>query len=375
MSPPAHMPRSTSGRSHDQDPDQDARDTAAFIAAQDPVDIQAATWLVRKQDGWSPEEAAACDAWLQADPAHRRAFDRLRALYDSLGHLPAHRIEHLRRHVLPAAASARAAPRSRVPRSERSRMRRALPYALAATGLAAVLAGSMHWTRLQTQPTFVQTYATTRGQQLSVALPDGSALQLDTATTTTVALYRGRREVRVVEGQAMFTVAADPARPFEVDAGELRATVVGTRFSVRNTDVGLSEGSVTVAVEEGRVQVRSRAFDAEGKPQAMIALSGGQSVRSDLAGRLGPAQTQPTRAALLWREGRVNLDNVPLSQALAEFERYGDTRLRLDPAVAGMRISGSFELGQAGAFAKALPRVLPVRLRMRDGATDVLPAN
>ena len=359
---------------HDLDQDHDAGDTAAFLAVQDPVDTQAAAWLLRQQDGWSAEEAAACEAWLQADPAHRRAFAHLHALSDSLDQFPADRIAQLRRHTIATETPAQVSPRLRVPR-QRSRVRRALPYALAATGLVAVLAGGMHWTRLLTQPSFSQTYATTRGQQLSVVLPDGSTLQLDTATTAAVALYRDRREVRLIDGQAMFTVAADTARPFEVDAGEVRATVIGTRFSVRNTDAGLGGGGVTVAVEAGRVQVRSRAYSAEGKPQMMIALSAGQSVRSDLAGRLGAAQTQPTRAALLWREGRVTLDNVPMSQAVAEFERYGDTRLGLDPAVASMRISGSFELGQAGAFAKALPRVLPVRLRMRDGGTDVLPAN
>ncbi len=375
MSLPADMPHAMSGRPHDLGQDPEADDTAAFLAVQDPVDTQAAAWLLRQQDGWSAEEAAACEAWLQADPAHRRAFAQLHALCDSLDHLPADRIAQLRLHTIAAEAPGQVSPRLRVPRRERSRVRRALPYALAATGLVAVLAGGMHWTRLLTQPSFSQTYATTRGQQLSVVLPDGSTLQLDTATTATVALYRDRREVRLVDGQAMFTVAADTDRPFEVDAGEVRATVVGTRFSVRNTDAGLGGGGVTVAVEAGRVQVRSRAYNAEGKPQMMIALSAGQSVRSDLAGRLGALQTQPTRAALLWREGRVTLDNVPLSQAVAEFERYGDTRLGIDPAVASMRISGSFELGQADAFAKALPRVLPVRLRMRDDGTDVLPAN
>lgn len=375
MSLPTDMPHSTFGRSHELGQDHDAGDTAAFLARQDPIDTQAAAWLLRQQDGWSAEEAAACEAWLQADPAHRRAFAHLQALSESLDHFPADRIKQLRRHTIAPEAPVQVSTRLRVPRRERSRMRRALPHALAAAGLAAVLAGVMHWTSLQTQPSFSRTYATARGQQLSVVLPDGSTLQLDTATTAAVALYRDRREVHLLGGQAMFAVAADTARPFEVDAGELRATVVGTRFSVRNTDAGLGGGGVTVAVEEGRVQVRSRAYNAEGKPQGMIALSAGQSVRSDLAGRLDALQTQPTRAALLWREGRVTLDNVPLSQAVAEFERYGDTRLDLDPAVASMRISGSFELGKAGAFAKALPRVLPVRLRMRDGETDVLPAN
>lgn len=66
---------------------------------------------------------------------------------------------------------------------------------------------------------------------------------------------------------------------------------------------------------------------------------------------------------MAWREGRVNFDGVSLSQALAEFERYGPTRIVLsDPAVAGLRVHGSFDLRRLDAFTRALPRVLPVRV-------------
>ncbi|QEI09451.1 DUF4880 domain-containing protein [Pigmentiphaga aceris] len=332
-------------------------------------------WLLRQQDGWSTEDAAACEAWLQTDPAHRRAFDRLRDVCQTLAQLPADRVGQLRKQIAPPAV--RVSPRPVGVRRQVSPKRRALPYALAALGLVAIVGGGgwLRWSHLQNQPIFVETYATARGQQLSVTLPDGSSLQLDTATTTAVSLYRHRREVRLLEGQALFTVTPDAAKPFEVDAGPLRATVVGTRFSVRHTHAGLGGDGVTVTVDEGRVHVSSRADTADGKAQPMVALNADESVHSDAAGRLGPRQALPARTAMLWREGRVNLNNVPLSQALAEFERYGDTRLRLDPAVAGLRISGSFELEQAGAFAKALPRVLPVRLRAREGATEIVPAN
>ncbi|MFS2055731.1 iron dicitrate transport regulator FecR, partial [Variovorax sp. CT11-76] len=82
----------------------------------------------------------------------------------------------------------------------------------------------------------------------------------------------------------------------------------------------------------------------------------------------------PAAGALLWREGRANFENTPLAQALAEFERYGPTGLTVrDPAVAAMRINGSFDLRQFGAFAKALPQVLPVRLQPREGTTEIAP--
>ena len=90
---------------------------------------------------------------------------------------------------------------------------------------------------------------------LKLRLPDGSALHLDTATRLNARLYRQRREVMLIEGQARFEVQADARRPFHVLAGGARITVVGTRFAVRYTPGMAGYDGVRVAVEEGRVQV------------------------------------------------------------------------------------------------------------------------
>ncbi|MEG1329188.1 MAG: hypothetical protein RSD99_30070, partial [Janthinobacterium sp.] len=71
-----------------------------------------------------------------------------------------------------------------------------------------------------------------------------------------------------------------------------------------------------------------------------------------------------------WRNGRITFDNVPLGAALAEFERYGDTGFIVrDPAVARLRIGGSFSLAQLDRFAAALPQLLPVHV-VHDGAAS-----
>jgi transmembrane sensor len=311
------------------------------------------------------------DAFLgEQYPVDDRAFVRLTEGGAAIDDSSAARIEPLRHGVKPPPRTATTRP------VRRTRFRRrTMSYALTTAALLAVIGGGAGWSWLQAQPVFAQTYTTQRGEQRSVTLPDGSTLQLDTATTAAVSLSRGRRAVRLVDGQAMFTVTPDAARPFDVDAGPVRATVVGTRFSVRYTDTGLDAGGVTVAVAEGRVDVRSLMPGADGRPQPTFALAAGQAVRSDASGRMDAPRSVPANGAMPWQEGRVNLDDVPLSQALAEFARYGDTGLRLAPAIADVRISGSFELRRADAFARALPDVLPVKLRTRGGATDIEPAN
>ncbi|ADU35050.1 FecR family protein [Variovorax paradoxus] len=351
------------------------REHAEFFEAQDAADVAAADWLVRRQEGLDAAQEAQFQAWLTARPSHQAAFERLAGVWDRLDALPADRTAKLGRQ---AHASIRAQAGSRAEPPRRARpfdFGRWVPLAAAACVALVVAGGWMGWDYWQHQPTYSKTFATARGQQLDVQLPDGSRLQLDTATRAEVTLYRQRREVRLPEGQAMFTVQHDAGHPFDVLAGPLRITVVGTRFSVRNTGTGLGADGVRVTVEEGRVRV-APTDTRSANPAAPVLLGAGEAVAADPSGALRkPVDTSPTNATL-WREGRVNFENTPLSQALAEFERYGPTRLTLrDPMVAAMRINGSFDLRQLGAFTKALPQVLPVQLHPRGAETEISAAD
>ncbi|MET0311910.1 MAG: FecR domain-containing protein, partial [Burkholderiaceae bacterium] len=224
--------------------------------------------------------------------------------------------------------------------------------------------------RWQRQPTFEQAFSTGRGQQRVVTLPDdalaGSSLQLDTATQLHATLFRDRREVRLEDGQAMFTVHADPKRPFHVRAGSLRITVVGTRFSVRHTASGIDAGKTVVSVEEGQVRVvrvGTEAGPSPGQAAAPVELTAGLMLVAAREGTLGRPVAVAPAAVAQWRSGRIAFDHTPLRDALAEFERYGRTGLVVnDPAVAALPVGGSYNLRQFQQFARTLPEVLPVRL-------------
>lgn len=375
----------------------DARDYAEFIAGQDPLEVEAIGWMVRRQDGLTADEEAELQEWLERDPEHAKALEQAEGVWGRMDELPEEGVDALKAglpqhadsppaHMEPARAErAGASAGLRTSKPPASPGRRAwlaklgwlLPQAaVTALALGVVGSGWYGWNIWQQQPTFTQSLATVRGEQRQLALPDGSTLWLDTATQVEVSLYRQRREVRLVEGQAFFTVQPNSAQPFDVLAGATRVTVVGTRFSVRNTRSGLGEeGRVSVAVEQGRVRVASRQSTQElAGAGAAVELVSGQSVSTDASGLPGPVQHEAAPAAN-WREGRVSFNGSTLAQAVAEFERYGDTGLVIrDPAVGALKVHGSFELRQLGAFARALPRVLPVRLVPKDGKTEITAA-
>ena len=375
----------------------DARDYAEFIAGQDPLEVEAIGWMVRRQDGLTAEEEAELQEWLERDPEHAKALEQAEGVWGRMDELPEEGVDALKAGLPPSAEDpaalalppiadrAAAGERRRPTGAPSSPGRRAwlaklgwlLPQAgVAAVALGVVGSGWYGWNIWQQQPTFTQSLATARGEQRQLALPDGSTLWLDTATQVEVSLYRQRREVRLLEGQAFFTVQPNSAQPFDVLAGATRVTVVGTRFSVRNTRSGLGEeGRVSVAVEQGRVRVASRQSTQElAGAGTAVELVAGQSVSTDASGLPGPVQHEAAPAAN-WREGRVSFNGSTLAQAVAEFERYGDTGLVIrDPAVGALKVHGSFELRQLAAFARALPRVLPVRLVPKEGKTEITAA-
>jgi transmembrane sensor len=363
----------------------DVRELAAYVPTGDAVDQQAAAWLVRSQRGLDAAQADALQAWLAAQPAHRQAFERHQALWADLDALPADSKSALKA-GLSAAGQHEARWQAPAPPSRALRRTAWWPHtAVAALVLAVAGAGWLGWGQWVQQPTFAKQYATARGQQLGVKLPDGSRVFLDTATEVDVSLYLQRRELRLPQGQVMLHVQADPQQPFEVLAGPVRITVVGTRFSVRHRALEEGQaganGGVHVAVEQGQVRV-TRATAADGIESGghasaaagdTVVLTAGQMVEADATGALGPVGVVAAASVAPWREGRLSFNETPLSLALSEFERYGRTGLRIDdPAVGRLALTGSFDVRKVDGFAVALTRALPVRLERRDDQTFIV---
>lgn len=365
---------------------REAREHEVFMRSLDPAIAAAAEWHTRNEDGLSTPEQAQFQQWLGANPAHAAAYAQLDQTYATLHRLPADAANRLR--ASSAVEPAHAAPASPPSVSAAPALRRRaasrwawlfpspVPFAACCSVLVAVGIGWYQWQEWQKQPTFTHHYATQRGQRLDAPLPDGSELTLDAATRTEVALYRDRREVRLAEGQVMFVVAPDASKPFQVLAGQARVTVVGTRFSVRYTTTGAQAGAVEVAVEQGQVRVESARSAPTGGDTQTAMLTAGQAVEVDAAGNVGRITTPPGNGVALWRKGLVRFIDTPLARVIEELERYGPTGLVVtDPAVADLRIGGSFEVAKPGELTRLLPAMLPVKLIPRgDGRKEVVSA-
>lgn len=331
-----------------------------------PPDMQrlreaALQWLVRRQDaGWTHEAESTFQAWLAQDPQHGLCYAQCAQRWQEMDAMPVDLVQGMRQRL--AADKARhAAP------APARRKFLLWPAASALASVAAAGVGLVAWQHWQAQPLSVYAFRTERGRMQNVTLGDGSILGMDTDTQLEVRFYRQRREVQLLQGQAMFEVTHD-GRPFHVLAGPTRVTVVGTRFAVRYTPHMEGQEGVQVAVEEGRVRVAvldaAQQLSGDYDLQQGVLLTAGRSLGTDASGQPGPTAAVAIEHIALWRRQRVSFLDAPLSQVVAELERYGPTGLRIhQPQVAMLRLSGTFDPLAVGALYQALPRALPVRLQ------------
>lgn len=347
------------------------------------VDRAALAWFVRELRGLSSQERAARDAWLGSHPDHPAALERWRQDWTGFDRLPSTSLSQIRQNLQrDKHLQARRAGLLTLG-GETVGIKRRHALALAGTTLGVSALGLLTWQHVH-RPTWQQSFASRRGQLLSLELPDGSRVQIDTQTRLEVVFFRKRREVHLLGGQAAFQVTSDIARPFQVWAGDARVTVVGTRFSVRHTPEIQERAGVQVAVSEGQVHVQvsadrgpaaHRAVSHPATDETAVDLVAGQQVSSDGLGRLMAVAGIDPEEVAAWRRQRVSFNDVTLAQAIAEFERYGDTRLRIvSDDIAALRITGTFNAQDLTNFRQTLPQVLPVRLLARaDGWIDIAP--
>lgn len=341
------------------------------------IEHQAAAWLARRDAGdWDAQAQAAFEAWLSESTAHRVATLRLEAAWRESA-----RLQALAAGIQPAknarpaqlqlraVAGARPAldPASLVfaPRPPRARHR--ARARIAAAGLAAMLALAAWWwlpgaARL---PDPVR-YSTPTGTIQSLALADGSQATLSSDSAISVRLGRDERDIGLARGEAFFQVSHDPGRPFVVRVGEHEVVAVGTRFAVRSDAAG-----VRVVVTEGTVRLQPRQGAPSPRPTTLlpagsIALAGASGVL------VRTGSVRQAEDALAWRDGLLSFRDTPLADAAAEFNRYNTRKLVIaDPAVAALRIGGSFKWSNADAFARLLERGFPVRAEYHDDRIEL----
>lgn len=315
------------------------------------IEEQAAVWLVKLDAQGSPEKWAALDAWLAQSPRHRAAFLRLSVAWRRTDQL--RRVRPIDPHVDPDLLSPHARPATR----RRRWLRPGWAIGTAAAAAIALLAIAV--ANYSTAPAGrAEIYATQIDKpREEIILQDGTKVVLNTNSEVRVSFTPTHREVKLVRGEALFQVAHNVQRPFDVVAGIATVRAVGTAFSVRVRD----RTYVDVLVTEGRVMLN---------PPSNTTLGAGQGarlVRSQVEAVWAIDDADRDRS-LAWVHGRLEFDGrQTLSQAVDEVNRYTSRHIVIaDPEIGARRVSGVFEVLKPDEFIRAVEAAYGLRARSTD---------
>jgi transmembrane sensor len=326
---------------------------------------QSSEWLeaLRRDDR---EQQQAFARWILDSARHVRGFLLMKAFDEELRHIDPERRFAVGRVQEPAVAEIASCSRdvSVLPSVERTRQqrRRAALIGLAA-GIAAVSVAGYF---LRSSYTQWQNFVTTTGEQRSIELADGSIVHLNTQSRVKVLLTDKTRDIRLLEGEALFKVGPDATRPFRVYTTDARIQVLGTEFNVYRRPEG-----TWVAVLDGRVAISADSATKMKSAATLVGVGEEAQIRPD--GAIDRRTAADVKQAAAWRERRLVFKQATLVDVVREFNRYNSSpRFQVEnDEIAERRYSGVFNAGDPESLIELLEKEDDLVLQRHDDEISI----
>ena len=332
----------------------------------DEIQRAASEWIVRLDRGLTGTEQDDYSQWLARDPRHREAISYMRWGWEELDRLAGLEASQLSEPDPDLFAPKRAG-------LARGKIVWLAPLAIALAAAAAVAVGLYikHAPSAARQSVLaVKTAEPDTTAYERRLLDDGSVAELNRGTAISVEFTPAERHVKLVHGEANFTVAKNPARPFVVEASGVSVQAVGTVFNVRAEngpiEVLVSEGTVKVGSSSGGTAAESYYIKA-GQRARVSVVSGGIHVEI--------ANVTPDKVdeGLAWRTRTLDFDDAPLSEIVASFNAHNTTKLVIgDPALKTIRLSVTFRSDNVEGFLRLMDSDFDMRAERRGDHEIVL---
>ncbi|MBA17241.1 MAG: hypothetical protein CMN73_12930 [Sphingomonas sp.] len=296
------------------------------------IEEQAAAWAVRTGDP-AFEDWEGFTLWLERDPAHARAYDRIVAGVADAGasEPPAPIIE-----ADEEAGAARHAP------ARRWFLGGAIAASLAIAGIGLWQSSDSGYA-----------IETASGETRTIALADGGQIVL--AGDSRVALdHDDPRSAKLDRGRALFIIRHDDTKPFHVAVGDAQLVDLGTVFDVTRDDGGLR-----VAVAEGAVAYNPERDNVRLDPGDML------TTRAEAPGYA--VSQVPTDQVGEWREGRLTFRDARLSEVATDLSRMTGIDFAVSAGAADKRISGSVRTADIREDPRMIGALLGIGVRQAGG--------
>ncbi|MDN7354362.1 FecR family protein [Acetobacter senegalensis] len=291
-----------------------------------PAHAAAAWYLFLREDPNDEDLKRRFREWLASDPAHAQAWADMNETASVMAAVGS-----------PSRALARPPrPRSFVRQKyARFAAKKLLPGC--ALALAAAFAALTFITPDMIVRLRADSYAPV-SETRHIHLDDGSEVILAPRAAVSITMNASERRIRLLQGEALFQVHHEAARPFRVTAGDVTVTDIGTVF-----DVQTKSNTTTVAVQEGRVHVASRrsgVVDRDLSAGEWERISTGDVTRGMV----------PSAVVGAWRGGTLIARNDTIADLVAALRPWTATKIILaDHTLSQKRVTGTYDLHQPEA--------------------------
>jgi transmembrane sensor len=329
---------------------------------------EAATWFVENREGTlTAQQEEEFMQWLQTSPVHVAEYLAISGVGRDIGGVAKSVDTPLADLVHRVAAESnisplRSANEARVRKMAMKPQRRPLllgspivRFSAIAAALV-ILIGSWSWLTYREKE---QRFATRHGEERTLVLADNTVVHLNSDSAISVRFDQHRRRVAVESGQALFEVAKDAARPFQVRAGNSVIEDIGTVF-----DVFRQSAQTVVTVVEGQVAVWDSSHQASPTPTSssaeqgtafrskpLASLQAGDQVEIAPSGQVETQRTANVQKATAWVRHEIVFDRDSIASVAAEFNRYNTVQIEVnDPRISDMPISGVFHTYDVQSF-------------------------
>lgn len=305
---------------------------------------KAAYWhAILLSDDVSESEALECERWRRASEQNEAAFQNVKAVFSPINSLSSHSRN--------AASQALNDVLTHEKQADRTARRNAL-LLLPITVLVGYQLKLSYWDQ------FNSDHFSPKGSRKSIELVDGSTLILNTDSAVKIDFSTDQRRIVLQRGELWVDVAPDQNRPLIIETALGTAQALGTQYAV-----SLNRQRMDVVVTESRVKVC-------GLQPEIAAFSGSWCVNTDEGYRTrvaegvveGPEVVNDA-ALTAWLQGRLAVDDWPLTQVLNELKRYHSGLIVYNTDdIEGINVSGVFPIDEPDIVLNILAKNLPIKV-------------
>lgn len=158
------------------------------------------------------------------------------------------------------------------------------------------------------------------GQKLTVALPDGSMVKLNSGSSIIYPKeFNSSDRSVILEGEAFFEVTKNPQKPFVVKSSGLLTTVLGTSFVVK---AYLEENQIQVAVLTGKVLVeKENKSNMKGVEDKIFLLPNESVAYSTENNELKKGKFNYNKS-FSWKDNVLYFENADLTEIMSSLSKW-----------------------------------------------------